>query len=246
MKKIAIIGATSAIAHEAAKIWAKDKAEFFLVARNREKLEKVAADLDVRGASKTHCYCLDANDFSAHGTMVDTCFTTLRQVEIVLIAYGSLPRQEECEKDLDLAVREFSTNATSTIALLGYFANGFAGQKFGTLAVISSVAGDRGRPSIYLYGSAKAAVSQYCQGLRARLFSRGVSLCLIKPGMVETPMTAGLSLPKALTAEASRVGEDIVLAIARKKDVIYTPGYWFFIMLVIRCIPNFIFKRLNL
>jgi hypothetical protein len=145
-----------------------------------------------------------------------------------------------------LAVREFNTNAVSVIALLTPIANILAAQKRGTLAVISSVAGDRGRPSNYLYGSAKAALSTFLEGLRARLFKQGVHVLTIKPGFVATPMTAGLPLPGPLVATADRVGAEIVQGIDKRKNLIYTPRFWWGIMLVIRSVPQFMFKRASL
>jgi short-subunit dehydrogenase len=144
------------------------------------------------------------------------------------------------------AVREFNTNAVSIIALLTRFANIVEQQRRGTIAVISSVAGDRGRQSNYLYGSAKAALSTFCDGLRARLFKVGAHVVTIKPGFVATPMTAGLPLPGPLVATPEKVAGDIVRAIEKGKDVIYTPWFWWGIMLIIRSIPGRVFKRLSL
>jgi short-subunit dehydrogenase len=122
----------------------------------------------------------------------------------------------------------------------------FETQRCGSLAIISSVAADRGRPSNYLYGSAKAAVSTYCEGLQARLFKVGVHVTTIKPGFVDTPMTQGLSLPAALLAQPAQVAQRIVKGIANKVPTLYAPGFWGVIMLIIRSIPQPVFKRLNL
>ena len=132
------------------------------------------------------------------------------------------------------------------IALLTRLASQFETQRCGTLAVIASVAGDRGRPSNYLYGSAKAAVSTFCEGLRARLFKVGVHVITIKPGFVDTPMTKNLALPAALVAKPEAVGLQIVNGIELKRSTLYAPGFWALIMLIIRSIPQPIFKRLNL
>ncbi len=246
MKKILIIGAASAIATACARVWAEQNAEFFLVGRNIEKLEQTACDLKARGAKAVTLCTMDATDFSAHPAMLDDCLTALLQIDIALIAHGTLPDQATCERDTAVALEEFSNNCTSVIALLTRLANQFEAQRCGTLAVISSVAGDRGRASNYLYGTAKAAVSTFCEGLRVRLFKVGVHVITIKPGFVDTPMTKGLALPAALVAKPEQVAQRIVKGIERKVANLYAPGFWALIMLIIRIIPQPIFKRLNL
>lgn len=246
MKRILIIGATSAIAMACARLWAEQGSEFFLVARNNEKLEQTAADLKARGAKAVTLHTMDATDFAAHPAMLDGCLAALSQIDIALIAHGTLPDQKACEQDAAVALQEFANNGTSVIALLTRLANQFEIQRCGTLAVISSVAGDRGRPSNYLYGTAKAAVSTFCEGLRARLFKVGVHVITIKPGFVDTPMTKSLALPAALVAKPEQVAQRIVKGIERKVGTLYAPGFWTLIMLIIRSIPQPIFKRLNL
>lgn len=246
MKRVLIIGATSAIAMACARLWAEQGSEFFLVARNDEKLEQTAADLRARGAKAVTLHSMDAIDIAAHPAMLEHCMSALRQVDIALIAHGTLPDQKACEQDVGLALRELANNGTSVIALLTLLARHFEVQRCGTLAVISSVAGDRGRPSNYLYGTAKAAVSTFCDGLRARLFKVGVHVMTIKPGFVDTPMTRGLPLPPALVAKPEQVARSIVKGVERRAATLYTPGFWALIMLIIRCIPHPIFKRLSL
>lgn len=246
MKKVLIVGATSAIATACARLWAEQGAEFFLVARNDEKLEQTAADLKARGAKAVTLHNMDATDFAAHPAMLEDCLKALSQIDIALIAHGTLPDQKVCEQDVSIALQEFVNNGTSVIALLTRLASQFETQRCGTLAVIASVAGDRGRPSNYLYGSAKAAVSTFCEGLRARLFKVGVHVITIKPGFVDTPMTKNLALPATLVAKPEAVGLQIVNGIERKRSTLYAPGFWALIMLIIRSIPQPIFKRLNL
>jgi decaprenylphospho-beta-D-erythro-pentofuranosid-2-ulose 2-reductase len=246
MKKILIIGATSAMARACARLWAKEGVTFFLVARDATKLQQTADDLSVLGASAVYTKTLDVNDLSAHKEMLDECFAKLEAVEVALIAHGTLPDQQVCQSKIDVALKEFSTNGTSTIALLSELGNRFENQHFGTIAVITSVAGDRGRPSNYLYGSAKAAVSAFCEGLRARLFKSGVHLVDIKPGFVDTPMTQGLSLPKLLLATPETIARYIDKSIKKKKDVVYAPWFWFWIMFLIKRVPQFVFKRKEL
>ena len=246
MKRVLIIGASSAIAAACARCWAAQGSEFFLVARDAEKLEQTAADLRAVGAAAVNCHRMEANDVAAHGAMLEHCLAALPQIDIALIAHGTLPDQQRCEQEVDTALREFANNATSTIALLTLLANQFDRQRGGCLAVISSVAGDRGRPSNYLYGTAKAAVSTFCEGLRARLAKVGVAVVTIKPGFVDTPMTRGLPLPAALVATPQQVARRIVAGLERGASVVYAPAFWWLIMLVIRSIPQPVFKRLNL
>jgi short-subunit dehydrogenase len=189
---------------------------------------------------------LDIDKLDDHAAMLADCAAQMDSIDIVLVASGTLPDQAVCQNDPAVAVREFHTNALSLIALLTPIANRLEAQRHGTLAVISSVAGDRGRPSNYLYGSAKAALQAFLEGLRARLFKVGVHVVDIKPGFVATPMTAGLPLPGPLVATPEKVAKDIVRGIERKKDVLYTPWFWWGIMLIIRNVPRFVFKRASL
>jgi len=246
MKKVLIIGATSAIASSCARLWAGEHCEFFLVARNEEKLELTANDLQARGAGRIHRHLMDAMAFDQHPLMLAKCLEALGQIDIALIAHGTLPDQAHCERDVTVAIEEFANNATSVIALATLLANHLEHQRCGTLAVISSVAGDRGRGSNYLYGAAKAAVTTFCDGLQARLFKVGVHVVTIKPGFVDTPMTQGLPLPGALVATPARVAQRIVQGIATRATTLYTPGFWALIMWVIRAIPQPLFKRLKL
>jgi decaprenylphospho-beta-D-erythro-pentofuranosid-2-ulose 2-reductase len=246
VKRILIIGATSAIAFACARLWAAQGSEFFLVARNDEKLRQTADDLLARGAKAVASHSMDATDLGAHGAMLDHCLAALGQIDIALIAHGTLPDQKACERDVALALGELANNGTSVIALLTRLANQFEAQRCGTLAVISSVAGDRGRPSNYLYGAAKAAVSTFSEGLRARLFKVGVHVMEIRPGFVDTPMTQGLQLPRLLVAQPDAVAARIVKAAEGRTATLYVPGFWALIMWVIRSIPQPIYKRLNL
>lgn len=246
MKKILIVGAVSAIAMACARQWAAQGSEFFLVARNQEKLQQTAADLLARGASGVTVHLMDATDLEKHSTMLESCTDALHQIDIVLIAHGTLPDQKACESDVDLTLREFANNATSVISLMTILGNQLEKQRCGTLAVISSVAGDRGRPSNYVYGTAKAAVSTFCEGIRSRLFKVGVHVIDIRPGFVDTPMTQGLPLPSMLVVKPEQVAQKIVKGIEDKVDVLYAPAFWRLIMMVIKMVPRLIFKRINI
>ncbi len=245
MTKILIVGATSVIAHETAKIFAREGAELFLVGRNADKLEAVKNDLKVRGAEKVESFLLDLNEVSRHTEMLECALAALGRLDTVLVAHGTLGNQKECEQDVAEALTEFNTNCTNIIALLTPIANYFEKQQNGCIAVISSVAGDRGRQSNYVYGSAKAGLTAFLQGMRNRLSAAGVTVLTIKPGPVVTPMTT-THKKTALFASPEKVGKDIHTAITKRKDVLYTPFFWRFIMLIVIHIPERIFKKLNL
>ncbi|WP_045218696.1 SDR family oxidoreductase [Desulfonatronum thioautotrophicum] len=246
MKNILIIGATSAIASACARNWAKENANFFLVGRDQTRLKAVADDLLTRGGNAVHTHTMDVNALSDHSAMLDAAFSTMSRIDVVLIAHGTLPDQQACEQDVNVAIQEFTTNGLSVIALLTNLANTMQAQGSGVIAVISSVAGDRGRPSNYLYGTTKAAVNTFCEGLRARLAKSGVHILTIKPGFVDTPMTASLDLPRMLVASPETVARRIVRGVDMRRNVLYVPAFWSQIMWIIRNIPEPIFKRLNL
>ncbi|HEL3196711.1 TPA: SDR family oxidoreductase [Stenotrophomonas maltophilia] len=243
MQKILIIGATSAIAESVARLYAGRAAALYLVGRSAGKLDTIAADLRVRGAPHVHTGVLDVNDLSAHGALLDDAWSTLGGVDTVLIAHGTLPDQAACDASVELSLREFATNGTSTIALAAALAQRL--QSGASLAVISSVAGDRGRASNYLYGSAKAAVTAYLSGLGQRLRPAGINVLVIKPGFVDTPMTAAFK-KGALWATPDKVAAGILKAISKRKAVAYLPGFWWAIMMIIKNIPEFVFRRIKL
>jgi hypothetical protein len=245
MLKIMVIGATSAIAQATTRHFAEVGAMFFLVGRDAEKLTTVGQDLTARGAKAVYQQVLDVNDFDQHAPTLEAALAALDGLDVVLIAHGTLTDQKKAEADVDYAMQELQTNALSIIALLTLIANHFEKQRRGHIAVISSVAGDRGRPSNYVYGTAKAAVSTYLQGLRARMDKVGVQVLTIKPGQVSTPMTADLK-KSPLFANPEKVGADIYKAMNSRQNVVYTPWFWMLVMLVIRNIPERIFKKLNL
>ena len=255
MPTLLVIGATSAIAHAAARRFAADDAEVFLAARDAAKLQAVADDLDARGATVAGTAPFDAADPSGHALLLNAAQQALGRLDFVLVAYGTLPDQKEMARDPQAAAEAFSLNATSVIQLLTHLANRMEAQpdlgtkqpggRRGTIAVISSVAGDRGRPSNYVYGAAKGAVSLFLGGLRGRLHPAGVGVVTIKPGFVDTPMTA--DVPKnPLFADPADVGQRIYKAMVKGEDVVYVPGFWRAVMAGIRAVPERAFKRLKL
>jgi len=245
MKKILILGATSAIAEHCARLWAEQGQALYLVARNENRLAAIASDLKVRGASSVDTFTLDLNNFDKHEEMLARADRSMGGVDIALIAHGTLSNQKECEQSVELTMQELRTNALSTISLLTLIANEFEGNRSGTIAVISSVAGDRGRASNYVYGSAKAMVTAFASGLRQRLHKSNVAVVTIKPGFVDTPMTASFK-KGILWTQPSLVAEVIVNSINKKKNEKTTPSCWKYILAVIKIIPNEIFKRIDL
>jgi short-subunit dehydrogenase len=221
---VAIIGATSAIAQATAACYAEEGAELFLVARDAAKLAAVAADLRVRGAARVEELVADLMSPPPIAAQAG-------DVDVVLIAHGSLPDQHAIDRDPAAQVAAFTLNATSVIALAAEFANVLEARRGGTLAVIGSVAGDRGRRSNYVYGAAKAAIHAYCEGLRGR-----IDVVLIKPGWVDTPMTSHMK-KNPLFANARTVGRGIHDAIAAKRAVVYLPWFWRWISLAVRMLP---------
>lgn len=245
MKRVLIIGATSAIAEALARRYAAAGARLYLVARDGERLESMKADLTLRGAETVGGARLDVNELERHEAVIDGALEALGGIDLALVAHGTLPDQRACEADFSLALRELNTNALSVVSLLTHLANRLEAQGAGTLAAISSVAGDRGRQSNYLYGSAKGMVSLFLAGLRNRLHRSGVHVLTIKPGFVDTPMTA--DFPKGpLWASPDRVARDIERAVERRREVLFTPWFWRYIMWIIRAIPEPIFKRMSL
>jgi decaprenylphospho-beta-D-erythro-pentofuranosid-2-ulose 2-reductase len=243
--KVMIAGATSAIAHATAKQFATDGAELFLVGRDPDKLAAVQHDLEVRGAARVAVHTLDLTDLAQHAALVAAAYETLGGLDAALIAHGTLPDQARVQASAEETLREFTTNALSTISLLTLLAQRFEEQRRGCIAVISSVAGDRGRGSNYVYGAAKGAVTVFASGLRARLSKIGVAVVTIKPGFVDTPMTAHLK-KNPLFASPERVGKRIYTAMLKGEDVVYVPWFWRYVMAIIRFIPEGIFKKLSL
>lgn len=245
MKKILVIGATSAIAVATSRLWAEEGNRLFLMGRNAERLKSIATDLNIRGAESAQHAQLDMNDFTQHAAMIDEAIIALDGLDVVLIAHGTLGNQKACEQDFNLVLQELNTNCISVISMLTHIANRLEAKKHGSIAVISSVAGDRGRQSNYVYGTAKGAVSIFLQGLRNRLHSSGVHVLTIKPGFVDTPMTAGIK-KGPLWSSPDVIARCIKNGLARKHDEVYAPRFWRGIMMAIKIIPERIFKKLKI
>jgi decaprenylphospho-beta-D-erythro-pentofuranosid-2-ulose 2-reductase len=245
VRRVLIVGATSAIAEATARLFAAEGDQLCLAGRNITRLTAIAEDLRVRGAAKVETVELDANDFRQHEPVLSHVAQVMGGLDTVLIAHGTLPDQQACQTSVDAMIEAMTTNALSVIALLTLIANRFEQQGSGTIAVISSVAGDRGRQSNYVYGTAKSAVSTFAQGLRNRLARAGVKVVTIKPGFVDTPMTATFK-KGALWATPGAVAKRIHRAMAKGEDVVYTPWFWRWIMAIIKAVPESIFKKARL
>ena len=245
MKKILIIGATSAIAESCARLWANRGDELYLVARNEQNLKIIAADLKIRGSKRVNIYCTDLNNMGKHNELLDAAENAMNGIDTVLIAHGTLPNQKLCEKNIEKTLAEINTNALSIVSILTLVANRFEAKKNGTIAIISSVAGDRGRASNYVYGSAKAMITAFTSGLRQRLYKSNVAVVTIKPGFVDTPMTADFK-KGLLWTKPNAVAIKIVKAIDVRKNEVYVPLIWRLIMLVIKILPTKVFKKLQL
>lgn len=245
---IVIQGATSRIAHECARLWARQGARLVLLGRDAARLDGMAADLRAVGASVS-TRVVDGDDAAIAPAVADIA-RELGGIDVALIAHGWLPDQAATQRDAAALRQAVEVNALSPALWAEAFAAVFEAQRRGTLAVIGSVAGDRGRQSNYSYGAAKGFVERHCQGLRNRLHPAGVAVVLIKPGPTDTPMTRGMSLPEGARrprlADPAAVAGDIVRGIAVQRAVIYTPGIWRWIMTVIRWIPERVFVRLKL
>lgn len=244
-KKILVLGATSGIAEATCRIWASQGASMFLVARNAEKLAAVAQDLRTRGASYIDTAVVDLDDTDQHPALLAHAVNSLAGLDIAYLAHGTLGDQQKAEQDFNTAAHVLHTNFMAPVSLLTWLANFCVQRRSGTIAVLSSVAGDRGRKSNYVYGSSKAGLSAFLAGLRNRVDREGVTILTIKPGPTKTAMTAGMKGHEKF-ADVDAVAQSIVKAIDKRQDNLYVPFQWQPIMFVVRNIPDRIFKKLNL
>lgn len=247
MRRYVIVGGTSAIAEHCARIWVtKEALDLTLVVRDKKRADSVAADLMVR--SPNSMIRVIASNF----LMPESIEKTLEEiylvgtVDCVLIAHGSLPDQKACEGNLTSNASELSINGVSPALFAEAFAAEMSNSGKGQIGIISSVAGDRGRKSNYIYGAAKGLLTRYAQGLQHRFAGTKVVVTLIKPGPTQTPMTAHLKDNGANMADVTTVAQNIVDGMAKKRAVIYTPGKWFVIMMIIRHLPRIIFNRMDI
>lgn len=246
-QKIVVVGATSAIAEHCARIWVSESPSVMvLLGRDQRRTEAVAQDLRVRSPlSEVIINVIDFEDSRQIQEWVDqVCESGVP--DIVLIAHGSLPDQQACQKDLNLNQQVLHLNGISAVQFAEAFAGHMEKANKGKLAIIGSVAGDRGRKSNYVYGAAKGLVTRYAQGLQHRFAKSGVQVTLIKPGPTDTPMTVSLKEKGAALASVEDVSSAIVKGVDSGAPTLYVPGKWKLIMLVIMHLPGFVFNKLNI
>lgn len=243
MKKVVIIGATSAIAEAMGRQFSDQKNELFLIGRQEAHLKILSEDFSARSQKPCQYYIFEALQSAQFLQCLYAALDALASIDILVIAHGTLPDQKKCERNYQVAIEEFTVNATSYIGLLTVFSAYFEKQGQGNIIAFSSCAADRGRPSNYLYGSAKAAITTFCAGLHLSLQDKGVGVLIVKPGFVDTPMTKEFK-KGLLWAKPESVSKKIIAAMINRKNVIYVPGFWRYIMVLIRLLPGMIVKRL--
>jgi len=239
-RQIVVVGATSAVAQAAIRLWAARGAALVLVGRNRDALDRVAADSRVRGAASVNTHAGDLADVA----FIDSLCATTTPV-VALVAHGSLTDSAHAEASAEYLDYELTLNFVSAAQWLQRLALACERAGGGTVVAISSVAGDRGRGSNHAYGAAKAGLTAFCSGLRARMAAHGVHVITVKPGFIDSPMTAHIAKKGALWATPEAIAAGILKAIDRQRDVVYLPGFWALIMLIIKHVPERIFKRLK-
>jgi len=246
LQRLLIVGATSAIAEQCARRWIATPSDVLLLGRDVEKLERIAVDLRIRSPlSKITTAVADFLD-SCEIREAIARFTDAGPIDTALIAHGTLPEQGHCQQDLRDCRAALEVNGISPALFMEVIAGHMEAAGKGRLAVIGSVAGDRGRKSNYVYGAAKGLLERYAQGLQHRLAGSGVSVTLVKPGPTNTPMTAKLLDSGVSLAKAEDVAKAIVNGVGKGKPVIYAPGKWIVIMMVIKHLPRFVFNHLDI
>lgn len=241
---ILILGANSAIATATARLYARQGDNFYLVGRSSERLATLASDLKVRGAGEVQHAPLDFLELDQHPQVIAQVSEQLAPIDLVLVCHGTLPDREQSEENFAYAQEQITVNGTSVISLITCLLPVLKAQRHGILAVVTSVAGDRGRQPNYLYGAAKSMVSTYLQGLRGRLLEYNVHVMDIRPGLVDSPMTAQFE-KGPLWSTPELVAGKIVKAVHQRRHTVYVPGYWRLIMAAVRAIPDALFKRLK-
>ena len=247
MKRFIIIGATSSIAEHCARLWiAEAPINLTLVGRDASRTKSIADDLKVRSPGSA------ITVVSGNLVEPDSIQRLVDQIlkdgnaDCALIAHGSLADQSACQQDLALTAEELSINGISPVLFAEAIANSMVRAGHGTLGVIGSVAGDRGRKSNYVYGAGKGLIARYAQGLQHRLAGTGVTVTLIKPGPTRTPMTAHLGDSGPSLADVAKVAATIVSGMEKRRNVVYAPRRWWVIMMIIRHLPRFIFNRMDI
>ena len=242
-KTVLILGGNSDVGKSIARDFSKLGSNIILTSRKKGQLDSFKSDLEIRYSIKCDLEFFDVLDFNTH----ESFYISLKEKpDIVISCIGYLDNQEKSENSFEESLKSIQTNFTGLVSILNIISNDFESRKFGIIVGISSVAGDRGRGSNYIYGSSKSGFTSYLSGIRNRLFNSGVKVITVKPGFIKSKMTNHLDLPKILTATPNKISFDIIKSIKKKKNVVYTKWFWKWIMLVIKIIPEFIFKKLKL
>lgn len=242
-KIILIIGGSSDIGKAIAVEYAKKGYNLYLTSRNKEDLLSLSKDINIRFGVNVDTFELDILNFNAH----ELFYQKLKQKPFgVISCVGYLDEQAKSQTDWPECLRSIQTNFTGLVSIINIVAEDFEKRQKGFIVGISSVAGERGRQSNYIYGSSKSAYTTYLNGLRNRLSATNIHVLTVKPGFVYTKMTHHLNLPKILTANPSKVAKDIIMAQEKRKNILYTLWFWKWIMLVIKNIPEQIFKKMKL
>lgn len=243
MKNALILGAASDIAKAIAHQYAGEGYNLVLAARNPVRLAETATDIQIRYGVDVSTAEFDALDFAGHAAFYNALNP---KPDVVVLVFGYLGDQAKAQDDFAESKLIIDTNYTGAVSILNIVANDFERRRSGTIIGVSSVAGDRGRGSNYVYGSAKAALTAYLSGLRNRLAKSNGHVITVKPGFVRTKMTEGLPLPAPVTAKPEQVAQDVFKADQKKHDQVYSLWMWRYLMLVIRNIPEPIFKKMKL
>lgn len=243
MKSILILGATSDVAVATARRFAEEKYTIILAARDKENMSRIASDIAIRTQAEVRQVVFNAEDTDSHAPFYASLGVT---PDVTLCVFGYLGDQHRAEREWTEAAKIIQVNYTGAVSILSVVASDYARLGRGTIVGISSVAGERGRQSNYFYGSAKAGFTAFLSGLRNRMVTKGVHVVTVKPGFINTKMTAGMPLPRPITAEPIQLANAIFKAVTKKKNVIYVLPVWRLIMLIIRNIPEGIFKKLKL
>jgi short-subunit dehydrogenase len=243
MSSVLILGARSDIAQAIAQRFGREGYDLILAARRADELDPAVKDLEIRHKIAARAVEFDALRFADHEPFYEGLDP---KPDITICVFGLLGDQDSARHEFSLAHRIIDTNYTGAVSILGIVANDYQKKIAGTIIGISSVAGDRGRQSNYVYGSAKAGFTEFLAGLRNRLAHSGVHVMTVKPGFVATRMTEGMKLPGALTAQPDQVAENVFKGFRKKSNTIYTLWMWRYIMLIIRHVPEFVFKKLSM
>jgi decaprenylphospho-beta-D-erythro-pentofuranosid-2-ulose 2-reductase len=243
MATVLILGATSDIGVAIAKKFASQKFDVLLAARKPEQLKPLESDIQIRYGVTCSSVAFDALKYESHAGFFNSLKT---KPDVTVCVFGILDDEEEAFDDWTLTERMINTNYTGAVSILNIISKYYITQKKGTVIGISSVAGDRGRASKLIYASAKAAFTVYLAGLRNKCFKEKVHVMTVQPGFVYTKMTENQPLPGLITSTPAQVADIIYNAYIKKKNVIYVKWFWRYIMLIIKMIPEFQFKKMNL